>query len=206
MKTTSVIRFAALAAVLLASANVDAWKIDDFDLKERPSPKNALNIVMCLVNLVLTGNISMTSILSCITSRSRAITYAKGDWNYYVDLVVQNGEFLSEKGTIAGSHMKYGKWQKDGADVPNVDNIEFNKQPAKFRAVGQEGNINGVAGYFEIHEEGAPIAKVLFESPLDGDARVIIRQLNTDYLCTDSWYYNPYFTIDVSCYSLKVPQ
>lgn len=202
MKTTFVILLAALAAV--ASANFEAGKTKSSELIEAQSAKKSIGIVICLVKLVLTGTVSTSSILSCVAGfGQKVVPYAAGDWNHFVHIWVVNGENLNESGTIMGSHLKYGKWQKDGADVDNVDNIQFNKNYAQFSAVAPEGNVNGAAGYFEVHEDGKPIAKVLFDVPAEGEDRITIRSLNNEYTCSDNWYYDPHFNIVITCYSLK---
>ncbi|XP_026737097.1 uncharacterized protein LOC113500477 [Trichoplusia ni] len=182
MKTTSVIRFAALAAVLLASANVDAWKTNSVELKERPSAKNALNIVMCLVNLVLTGNISVISILSCV--KPIGLPIVPYGLNNYIHFLIENDESISETGYVMNAELTWGKWQQDGDDIATVNRLEFNnKQRAEFSAVGREYSPSGTQGFFEIFEKDKPIAKVTFDVPFVGNNRFKIKQLDEGYLC-----------------------
>ncbi|CAD0197432.1 unnamed protein product [Chrysodeixis includens] len=205
MKSTSAIRFAVVAAVLLASANVDASKTDRLGPFKRPSASAAIGMIMCLAKIAIIGDFSLGSVLSCLTGLSKPVAFLAAEETYRVEITVTNGEFLSENGLIMNSHLKFGTWEKDNAAVESVDNIAFNKDYARFSAVDLTNNINGVAGYFEIHENGKAVAKVLFDAPRDAEEdRIIVRSLDKDYLCSDNWHYDPHLIINVICYSVKV--
>ncbi|CAD0197430.1 unnamed protein product [Chrysodeixis includens] len=204
MKTTYVVRLAALAAVLLASGKVDAGNAHYVERFERFSPEQSIGIIMCLANLVFTNNISVLSIMACVSGLSEPQPFAWGEGNY-INFKIVNGESVSESGMIMNAELTWGKWQKDGKDIDTVNRTEFDSKGkrAEFSAVGRTGVPSGAEGFFEIFEDDKVIAKVIFDVPFMGDNKLKIKQLDKGFLCDDSGFdAGGSLTIEIVCHKL----
>ncbi|CAD0197431.1 unnamed protein product [Chrysodeixis includens] len=204
MKTTYVVRLAALAAVLLASGKVDAGNAHYVERFERFSPEQSIGIIMCLANLVFTNNISVLSIMTCVSGLSQPQPFSLGEGNY-INFKIENGESVSETGMIMNAELTWGKWQQDGNDIDTVNRIEFDSKDkrAEFSAVGRENSPSGAEGFFEIFENDTPIAKVIFDVPFMGDNQLKIKQLDKGFLCDDSGFDSDgSLTIEIVCHKL----
>lgn len=204
MKTTSLIQFTVLAAVVLASANVSASDACyGQPLRGGGSSRgSAIEIILCLINLVTTGNVTPSEVLKCM-ARNQMHMMPPGEQNF-AHFSVRNGESVSETGTIMNAELTWGKWQVHGTDVDTVNNMEFDSsKPATFTAIGRSFAASGTEGFFEIHESGKNIAVVQFDVPFVGANKLHIKQVDKSYLCDDKGFSgsgSP--TIEITCHKI----
>ncbi|CAH2062177.1 unnamed protein product, partial [Iphiclides podalirius] len=205
MKTTSIIRFAALSVVLLASVKVSCQQPSKSQLQEvsaKLGPDVTNKIILCLMNLVMSQDITVKSVLKCVASSGvRPIPYGAGN---FANFIVKNGKSIKEDGVIQNAALSWGKWQQDGQDVTTVNNIEFNNvQEANFRASGRDNSPSGAEGQFEIHVGGKNVAVVEFDIPFWGENHFKIRHVDDQFLCNQSGFTSDGSpTINIKCHKL----
>ncbi|CAH0605775.1 unnamed protein product [Chrysodeixis includens] len=205
MKTAPVIRLAALAAVLFVSASVAGE--DPRYNRFRWDDQAALSkddVILCIMDAVSSGDLSMISVLKCIKTFQDPNDPIPDGLNNYIHFKVQNGDSISETGTIMNADLTWGKWQQDDKDVDSVNNIEFDtKKRAQFTAIGRDMSPSGAEGSFEIYENGKPIADVDFSVPFMGVNRLKIHALDSRYLCEDAGFnVGGSLTVEIVCHKL----
>ncbi|XP_026737515.1 uncharacterized protein LOC113500818 [Trichoplusia ni] len=213
MKTTSVIRFAALAAVLLASTNVDAYCSASSKRMDWSAVAGMVDCekILCVINLVTSGEFTMTGVMKCITGfgrfeENRIATFAMFQSELHsVTFDIKNDNNVGGKGKIMNSALSSGQWVRDDQKVYTVNNIVFNQiKSAEFKAVStDEENSEGVKGSFEIHLDGSGIAEVSFELPYFGPNTIEISPINKRYVCkVTGWQASGSPEASIVCYKI----
>ncbi|CAH2062182.1 unnamed protein product, partial [Iphiclides podalirius] len=204
---TSVIRFAALSVVLLVSTVSCQQPPNDSKSQQivppQLSPEAKNKIILCIMNLVLKQEISVKSVLNCVTSRgAQPIPYGAGN---FANFIVKNGKSVKEEGVIQNAALSWGKWQQDGQDVTTVNNLPFNnEQAAVYQASGRDNSPSGAEGQFEIHVGGKNIAVVEFNIPFWGKNEFKIREVDDQYVCNQSGFTSDGSpTINIKCHMVS---
>lgn len=207
METVPIIRFAALAAALLASANFVAGDASRYHrLKWDPQATLGNNdVILCVLDVVASGEISVNAIMKCIKTFQILSDPIPDDSNKFVNFKIKNSENIPETGMVNNADLIWGKWQLNGKDVETVDKLEFDSsKTAEFSATGDEFRPSVSEGFFNIHLNEKIIADVYFKVPFTGTNILVVSQRVKEYICNESGY-SPAgsLTIEIVCHKLS---